>query len=328
MKPIALIIRRELAAYAIPLGWVVAAVLLLIDGLAFNVFAVGSDTARKSSPVISQFFFFSGGLAEAAGLFWRCVLSLKNAKMEPSTCFSSPIRDYQIVLGKFFAAFIFLLGIHVLSVYMPLMVLLHGKVAKGHLVAGLPWCAADGIDGLRLGCLRRRSQRVSLVAIVVGAAISSHCFCRGYWLPSRIVRLTSSFRGWRCGTNTSRRSCAGRSAALQDVAYYLSMTYVFCLRRRECLSRDGGAVSHGGKANQRRSSPQVDSGGAMAHRALFGVFVLFLGERMLTTEGPQKAAAILSACCLSPDSVGLLSRRDRPKTPEEKRALGYMMLSG
>ncbi|HNK46059.1 MAG TPA: Gldg family protein [Pseudomonadota bacterium] len=59
-----------------------------------------------------------------------------------------------------------------------------------------------------------------------------------------------------------------------------------------------------------------------------GLFVLFLGERMLTTEGPQKAAAILSALLLVAGFVGLLSRRGSAKDAEEKRALGYMMLSG
>lgn len=228
MKPIALIIRRELAAYLrSPLGWVVAAVLLLIDGLAFNVFAVGSDTARKSSEVLSQFFFFSGGLAEAAGLFLAMRLLAEERQTGTiNLLFSSPIRDYQIVLGKFLAAFVFLLGIHVLSLYMPLMVLLHGKVAKGHLVAGYLGVLLMGSTGLAIGMFASSLTRSQLVAIVVGAAISVALVMA--WLLAPVTdRPFDQFFSWLALWNKHFPSFMRGSISLQDVAYYLSMTYVF-----------------------------------------------------------------------------------------------------
>ena len=110
MKPIALIIRRELSAYLrSPLGWVVAAVVLLMDGLLFNSFALGSDTARKSSEILRQFFYFSSGTTMAASLFLSMRLIAEERQNGTLTLlFTSPIRDYQIVIGKFLSALIFL----------------------------------------------------------------------------------------------------------------------------------------------------------------------------------------------------------------------------
>ncbi len=59
-----------------------------------------------------------------------------------------------------------------------------------------------------------------------------------------------------------------------------------------------------------------------------GLFVLFLGERMLTTEGLQKGAATLASLLLLAGLVGIVSRRSSAKDAIEKRALGYLMLSG
>ena len=58
-----------------------------------------------------------------------------------------------------------------------------------------------------------------------------------------------------------------------------------------------------------------------------GLFVLFVGERMLTTEGLQKGAATLASLLLLAGLVGIVSRRSSAKDAIEKRALGYLMLS-
>jgi hypothetical protein len=57
-----------------------------------------------------------------------------------------------------------------------------------------------------------------------------------------------------------------------------------------------------------------------------GLFVLFLGERMLTTEALQKGAAMLASLLLVGGVVGLASRRGSASDAVEKRALGYMLL--
>ena len=53
------VLGRELRGYfRSPMGWVIAAAVLFIDGLLFNGFAVGSGK-RLSSEVVRDFFYFS-----------------------------------------------------------------------------------------------------------------------------------------------------------------------------------------------------------------------------------------------------------------------------
>lgn len=59
-----------------------------------------------------------------------------------------------------------------------------------------------------------------------------------------------------------------------------------------------------------------------------GLFVLFLGERMLVSEGWQKGAAALSVVLMLAGFVGNLSRRSSSRNQAEKKALGYLMMSG
>ena len=59
-----------------------------------------------------------------------------------------------------------------------------------------------------------------------------------------------------------------------------------------------------------------------------GLFVLFIGERMLTTETLQKGAATVAVLLLLGGFVGIISRRSSAQDAVEKRALGYMLIAG
>ena len=59
MSAFFVLLRRELQAFLrTPMGFVIAAIVLLIDGLLFNSFALGVGK-RLSADVIRDFFYFS-----------------------------------------------------------------------------------------------------------------------------------------------------------------------------------------------------------------------------------------------------------------------------
>ncbi len=69
MKKIGLIIKRELQSFfSTWMGYIILAAVLLIDGLLFNSFAVGS-TPKFSADVLADFFYFSSGMSMVAGVF-------------------------------------------------------------------------------------------------------------------------------------------------------------------------------------------------------------------------------------------------------------------
>src|SRR5207245_273913 len=101
MNAIRLIVRRELAAYYRSyLGYVIIAAVLLIDGLLFNAYAMGSSQ-KKSAEVLHDFFYFSSGTTMVASIF----ISMRLLAEERQTgtlplLLSAPVTDAQIVLGK------------------------------------------------------------------------------------------------------------------------------------------------------------------------------------------------------------------------------------
>ena len=70
MKSALVIARRELAGYvSTPTGWIVAAVMLLVDGLLFYALALGPAAGpRLSAEVLARFFWTTSGLVPIAAV--------------------------------------------------------------------------------------------------------------------------------------------------------------------------------------------------------------------------------------------------------------------
>jgi len=228
VKPVWLIFRREMGAYLrSPLGYIVVAVMLLIDGLLFNAFALGSDTARKSSEVLKQFFYFSSGTTMAASLFLSMRLLAEERQTGTLTLlFGSPVRDYQIVLGKYLSALTFLSGMTLLTIYMPLLILVHGKVTSSHIMAGYLGLLLLGSAALSIGIFASALTRSQLVAILGGAAILVGLILS--WLLGTIAdRPLNELFTWMSLHNKHFQPFMSGLINTQDVVFYLSATYFF-----------------------------------------------------------------------------------------------------
>ena len=68
MNTVSLLVRRELRSYFdTSWGWIILALVLVLDGLLFNAFALGTRE-RYSANVLSDFFYFSSGTTMIAGI--------------------------------------------------------------------------------------------------------------------------------------------------------------------------------------------------------------------------------------------------------------------
>ena len=107
MNNIALITRRELQGYLRTMsGYIIIAVMLFIDGLLFNAFAV-PGTAKKSSEVLADFFTLTSGITMIGSIFLSMRLIAEERQTGTITLlYSSPIHDAEIVFGKFLASFL------------------------------------------------------------------------------------------------------------------------------------------------------------------------------------------------------------------------------
>lgn len=172
MKNVTLIARRELQSYLRTMsGYIIIAVMLFIDGLLFNAFAV-AGTAKKSSEIVAEFFTLTSGITMIGAVF----LSMRLIAEERQTgtvalLYSSPIHDIEIVLGKFLASFVFLCLFFASTLYMPLLVAVYGKVSLGHIAAGYFGLMLVGATGLAIGTFGSALTKSQVVAAVLSGVM-------------------------------------------------------------------------------------------------------------------------------------------------------------
>jgi ABC-2 type transport system permease protein len=221
-----LIARRELAGYLRTLsGYVVIAVILALNGLFFNAYALGG-ASKRSAEVLSQFFYYSSGFTIVASVF----ISMRLLAEERQTgtlplLYSSPLRDRDIVLGKYLAGLTFL-GLYVLcTLYMPLLVMVNGKVSFGHVAAGYLGLLLLGSASLAVGTFGSALARNQLLAAITSAVLLvALILC---WLLARITEqpladVFSAMSLW----NQHFPPFQSGLVHIRDVVYYLVVTYV------------------------------------------------------------------------------------------------------
>jgi ABC-2 type transport system permease protein len=229
MAATSIIYRRELGAYLRSyFPWVIAAVLLLADGILFQAYAMQGE--QLSAVVLERFFYFSSGVALFAGILLSFRLIAEERQMHSIVLLTtSPVRDVQIVLGKFFAALTFLAILLALSFYMPLLIKVNGKITFAQVLVGYLGLLLLGASSLAIGIFGSSLARNQIVAALVGAAITVlmcflFMFAKRLDSPVRDV-LQELDLWWIHFQNGFMRGVLN----LKDVVYYLAVIYFFLL---------------------------------------------------------------------------------------------------
>lgn len=225
MRNVVLIARRELLAMVGTMaGWVILAAVLAVDGLLFNSFAL--EGVRRSAEVLTRFFYFSSGTTMVASVFvsMRLLAEERQAGTLP-LLYASPVQDVDIVLGKFLAGLTFLCGLTLLTAYMPLLILIHGKVSFGHLAAGYLGLVLLASACVALGTFASALARTQIVAGILGGAMLVALLVA--WQLSRVAE--PPFSGLFASLalhNLHFIPFQSGVVHLRDVAYYLLVTWV------------------------------------------------------------------------------------------------------
>ncbi len=234
---IGVVFRRELGAYLrSPMGYIVAASVLLLNGLLFYAQALGPEAGeRLSGLVLAGFFYNASGLASIAAV----VLSIRLLAEERQSgtlllLDTSPIRDSEIVLGKFLSAVVFLGAITLISIYMPLLILVHGKIALGHIVIGYLGLVLLGSSVISIGLFASALTRHILVAAATASVITGGLFL--FWPLSQVVG--SPFSRVLAAFAIHGRHFNGFISGifyLRDAFFYLALTYFFLLAATKAM---------------------------------------------------------------------------------------------
>ena len=174
MREALLIARRDFQAYFnTAWGYVVLAVLLLIHGLLFNAWAMGS-TAKYSADVLEQFFYLSSGITMfAAVILTMRLFAEERASGTMVLLDTAPLHTVQVVLGKFMAGLAIILVLLGLSTYMPALIFVNGKVSLGHIGAGYLGLVLLGAAVVAIGTWGSSLTRIQFVGGSIAGVVTA-----------------------------------------------------------------------------------------------------------------------------------------------------------
>jgi gliding motility-associated transport system permease protein len=227
MRTTLLIAKRDLGAYfRTRAGWVILALAIASDAILFNTRALGGSE-KLSAEVLREFFFSVSGVT----LFASVAISMRLLAEEwqngtINLLYSSPVRDVEIVVGKFLSALGFLAVMTLTTVFMPLMIMIHGKITFGQLAAGYLGLMLLGSAALAIGTLGSALARSQVVAAILSTVLLAVMVLA--WTLALVSErpFPAIFNALALhGIHFSPFSYG--IVHLRDVVFYLAVTYVF-----------------------------------------------------------------------------------------------------
>lgn len=229
MRATSIIYRRELGGYLrSPLSWVIAAVLLLAQGIFFQAWALRGE--QYSAIVLERFFFLSSFLIGTAGIVFSFRLIAEERQNGSMVLLNtSPVRDHEIVVGKFLAALSFLGIVLLLSLYMPILIKVNGKISTAQIIVGYLGLFLFGAASLSIGLFASALTKHQFLALVIGAAlliILGNIFQLASKLEAPVRPVIEQLDLWWVRFQSGfMRGILN----LKDVIFYVGVTYFFLL---------------------------------------------------------------------------------------------------
>jgi gliding motility-associated transport system permease protein len=228
MRNALLIAGRELRSYLrSPLGPIVAAAMLLTDGLLFQVGAMAGT--KLSAQVLADFFYYISGITMigAIALSMR-LIAHEREKGTLVLINTAPVRDSQIIVGKFLALFTFLFGVTVLTFYMPLLIFVNGRVSIGHILVGYLGILLLGAAATAIGLFASAFAKTQVISAVLGTAIIGVMIL--LWMAAKVADPpVNNFLLATALHHERQKSFMIGVLKLENIVFYLGVTYFFLL---------------------------------------------------------------------------------------------------
>lgn len=170
-----LIAQRELKAYVrSPLGYVLAAAVLLGEGLWFLGRAMGgADDQRLSAKVLAECMNgITGGTILACLVMSMRLIAHEQEQGTLVLLKTSPISDREVVLGKFLSVMVVLLVLTGMSSYMPALIFVNGKVSVGHIAVAYLGTLLLGAAVTAIGLFGSALAKNQVVGFIVSGALT------------------------------------------------------------------------------------------------------------------------------------------------------------
>ena len=224
MRRIALICGKEIGTYlSSPMAYIVSAIFIALSGASFTTYLAQtsySDTSIRG-------FLETGQLLI---LLFSALLTMRLISEERKLgtwelLLTAPVREYEIVLGKFFSCLLVLAGMLILTLYFPLLLMIFGDPDIGPILTSYLGLFLLGSASVAIGIFASSLTPNQIVSAVVAGGILFGLWFLGMvgsLIPEPLgeilsyFSLSEHFPGFVRGVVDTR-----------DLVYYLSVTAVF-----------------------------------------------------------------------------------------------------
>ena len=224
MKYIGIISRKELGSYLTsPMAYIVTAIFLILSGTFFSTYLADinyTDTSIRGFLIAAQILI----------LLFSAVLTMRLVAEEKKLgtwelLLTAPIRDAEIILGKFLASLAILSGMLVLTFYYPILLYVLGDPDLGPIGTSYLGLFLLGCASLSIGLFASTLTTDQIVSAVVSGGLLFGLWFLGSvsaFTPEPVgellsfLSLSSHFPDFIRGVIDTR-----------DVVYYLSVTAFF-----------------------------------------------------------------------------------------------------
>lgn len=229
MSNVLLITRRELNAYVRSwMGFAVAAAVLLIDGIWFMAKALGPVGGKRlSAAVLGEFFHGVTGTTMIACV----VLAMRLIAWEHEhgtlvLLRTSPIRDRDLVFGKYLAVLLIMTIVTALTVYMPALIFVNGRVSLGHIAVGYCGVLLLASASISIGLFASAVAPNQVVAIIIGGVLLGTIVL--LWMVARVSDppINEFIEGLALHHARQRPFMSGL-LRLENIVYYAAVTFFF-----------------------------------------------------------------------------------------------------
>lgn len=235
MRSALLLAGREITAILkSPLGYVVAAVVLLLEGIYFYAWGLGKG-ALLSAQVLALFFeAASGGTMVLSALLAMRLIAGEREKNTLVLLNTAPIRDVEIVLGKFLAGLGYLALVALIAVYMPLLIYVNGKVSVGHVLVGYLGVLLLAAASLAISLFASALAQSQVVAAILAGAMLGTLFLMFFVAPVTDPPVNTFLSGLAIFHVRARSFMTG-VLKLENVLFNVGVAYFFLLATTKTL---------------------------------------------------------------------------------------------
>jgi len=141
---------------------------------------------------------------------------------------TAPVRDSEIVLGKFLALFTFLTALTLLTAYMPALIFVNGRVSVGHILVGYLGLILLASASIAIGVFASALARTQVIGAILGAALLASMIL--LWIVAKISDPPiNTFAAGLALHHERQKGFMTGVLKLENVVFYVFVTYFFLL---------------------------------------------------------------------------------------------------